>query len=394
MKLKLTPKIVRDLKPNPKGGDLFVTDALLPGFGVRVYPSGQKAYWWNSRREGRQTIGSTELITLEEARDVARENKRLYRKGINVRKHRAAEIEANLAAERRSALTISVALDEYFRHRTDWSAATQKNYAICRRYIEQEFGDQHPADLAAPDWIAVLAEYRAETPGIANNVLAVAKGMYKWLTTASAHARDVTGNPVRDVSTTKLAARTNYLLPQDLRRLYDVVAGDRNEFEAAAIQMLILTARRPSEIRELAWTEVDFDKGAITIPGERTKTGAEDTFPLTLRMAAILKSVPRHNGPLVFSRDGGHTPISLNLARVREMLGDVPDFTGEWRFHDFRTSLGTAMDDADAPYHEKEIMLSHSLGALDRTYSRSNRLGLQTKWFEWWDGTIFGADHA
>ena len=47
MKQALTPKFVRDLKPNHSGGDLIVTDALLPGFGVRVYPSGRKAYWWN-----------------------------------------------------------------------------------------------------------------------------------------------------------------------------------------------------------------------------------------------------------------------------------------------------------------------------------------------------------
>lgn len=140
MKQALTPKVVRDLKPNPGGGDLIVTDAMLPGFGVRVYPSGQKSYWWNSRREGRQTIGRVDVFTLEESRDEARENKKLYRKGVNVRRHRAAEIEANLAAERRNALTISVALDEYFRYRSDWSAATQKNYAICRRYIEPKAG--------------------------------------------------------------------------------------------------------------------------------------------------------------------------------------------------------------------------------------------------------------
>ncbi len=93
MRLALTPKIIRDLKPNPSGGDLIVTDALLPGFGVRVYPSGRKAYWWNSRREGRQTIGSVDVYTLEEARDEARENKKLYRKGVNVRRHRAADID-------------------------------------------------------------------------------------------------------------------------------------------------------------------------------------------------------------------------------------------------------------------------------------------------------------
>ena len=39
-------------------------------------------------------------------------------------------------------------------------------------------------------------------------------------------------------------------------------------------------------------------------------------------------------------------------------------------------------------------MLSHSLGALDKTYSRSNRLGIKRKWLEWCDAQICGGEDA
>ncbi len=40
---KLTKNLVESVKPNPKR-DVFVWDTQLPGFGLRVYPSGRRKY--------------------------------------------------------------------------------------------------------------------------------------------------------------------------------------------------------------------------------------------------------------------------------------------------------------------------------------------------------------
>ena len=400
MRKFLSAKVVRDLSPNADGGDLFVSDASLPGFGVRVHPSGNKSFFWNSR-QGRLSLGDIRDIRLEDARDKARHYKALHKRGINVRSHLKAEYESNQAKERRSSLTLKIAFEEYAALRESgvggnkpWSLKSSRAYWNAWKRLEPDVGTLHPADIKPPDWVTVLASHRIERPGVANQMIALMSSLYAWLSTISAHAKDVTVNPLRDIKMKKSSERTNFFVPTDLARLYQAV-DPADVFEAVAWRVLILTARRRTEIQELAWTEIDFEKGVITIPASRMKTDRDDYIPITTTLEDLLKSVPRQNGPLVFSRNGGHHPIALNLRRARNWLGVVPDHTGDdWRIHDFRTSMGTAMDNASCRYDEKEIMLSHSLGALDKTYSRSQRLEVKRRWLLWWENQILGAEQC
>ncbi len=70
---KLTQRSVTALPVEPK--DYFVWDATLPGFGVRVLPSGVKTYQVQYRkgaRTRRAALGRHGTITTEEARTIAR----------------------------------------------------------------------------------------------------------------------------------------------------------------------------------------------------------------------------------------------------------------------------------------------------------------------------------
>ena len=326
MHATLTAKAVRDLRPRDEGRDLLVFDNELPGFGVRVHPSGVKSYFWNSR-QGRLSLGDVRNMRLEQARDLAREYKAMARRGINVRRHLREEKEANEAGERRSQLTLQSAFEEYARIREGgiggvkpWTKASSKAYGAAWKWIDQEFGSVHPADITPPEWVAMISEHREEHPAMAKTMLALMKGLYAWLSTQSRHAQDVTGNPVRDISIAALPARQSYFTPADLTRLYRAAESASDVFETVAIRLLVLTARRRSEIEELRWGEIDFAERVITIPKERTKTGREDAFPMTAQMVSLLEAVPRQNGPYVFSRNGGHRAVKLNLKRARALV--------------------------------------------------------------------------
>lgn len=95
----------------PETGELVVMDADLPGFGVRVMASGAKSFFVRYRVGGgrgapmrRLTIGRTETLTPEKARDAARSILARVRLG---------EDPAGDKADRRSAHTVSELIDEW-----------------------------------------------------------------------------------------------------------------------------------------------------------------------------------------------------------------------------------------------------------------------------------------
>jgi len=76
MNTKLTKIVADRLTYQGEGNERHVVwDERLPGFGVRAYPSGKKAFVLFYRANGRQrflTLGAYGPLTLDQARDLAR----------------------------------------------------------------------------------------------------------------------------------------------------------------------------------------------------------------------------------------------------------------------------------------------------------------------------------
>src|SRR3954451_21052779 len=69
---KLTKRVVEAVAP--AAGDLFIWDDELPGFGLRIYPSGTRKYLLQWKRDGRTrrlVLGTHGPLTCEQARAAA-----------------------------------------------------------------------------------------------------------------------------------------------------------------------------------------------------------------------------------------------------------------------------------------------------------------------------------
>ena len=78
-RVKLTPTLVRNFKCIAGRQQAFLWDSAVPGPAVRATESGYLAYVFQRRHDGRSlriTIGSAEVLRLNEAKDIARELQR------------------------------------------------------------------------------------------------------------------------------------------------------------------------------------------------------------------------------------------------------------------------------------------------------------------------------
>ena len=66
----------------------------------------------------------------------------------------------------------------------------------------------------------------------------------------------------------------------------------RNGYSALALEFLILTAARTSEVIDAKWSEINLEKKVWTVPASRMKVGKEHRVPLCKRAIEILSNIP------------------------------------------------------------------------------------------------------
>jgi integrase len=123
------------------------------------------------------------------------------------------------------------------------------------------------------------------------------------------------------------------------------------------VRLLMLTGARRAEIGDLKWSEVDLDRGTVTIPGTRTKNHRPLTLTLPPAALDILRSVPRRDGSdNVFGN--GFSAWSASTAALKKRAGKMPP----WTLHDIRRSVATHMAEIGIQPHIVEAILNHVSG--------------------------------
>jgi integrase len=322
-----------------------------PGFGLRLYASGRRTWVVQARMDERVRtviIGDARIITKAQASDVARRVLLRAQVGENPAKDRAVS---------RTAPRYEDFLEEYWsKVSVRWKPSTLCRNNYCRKnHLNSAFRGRFLNHITEADvlrWFAGVTNKSG--PGAGNRALEIVRAMFNR---AEAWGLMPEGsNPCVSIKRNKLRTHECWLSDEELTRLGAVLDDMKADepMAVAAIQLIVLTGCRRSEICNLRWSEV---KGRRLLLHD-AKTGPRTVW-IGEAAVRLLESLPKHLSlDTVFWR--GNQPLSVgNLdeqyykARKRAGLAHV-------RMHDLRHSFAShaAMQSETLPMIGK--LLGHS----------------------------------
>ena len=317
------------------GKDAVFWDRDLPGFGVRVYPSGAKVYVVQTRAFGRSkrvTVGRHGEVSADQAR------KEAVRIIVRLKAGGSAT-----PAKPSAAPTVGDLAERYER---EYVAMHCKPATVChyglmlRKHIVPALGKLLVSEVERKHIMAFQYGLR-DVPTVANRGVDI---LVKMFGLADAWGWRPSGkNPCLFVHRYKVEKHhERFLTPEEFYRLgqaLDSAPAERlaSVHAAAAIRLLVLTGCRRNEILEVRWEDLDFEAGEMRLVDSKTGPRVVPLPPAAVKVLEGLSRVP--GNPWVFpGRKEGtrQRNISDSWIRVRERAG-----LGGVRLHDLRHSYAS-----------------------------------------------------
>lgn len=373
---KLTKSAVDALEP--RDSDYVTWCGHLPGFGLRVRPSGRKTFVAQYDFGGRRgvtrkvTIGAYGPWTVDDAWKKAREILTDAKRGVDV---------AGEKSKRRAEMTVAELCDEYLAEGCDSKKASTlaTDRGRVARHIKPLLGKRRISHITKVDiasFMRAVANGKTATDvktgkhgraivtggkGAATRTVRLLGGIFSYavdrgyLETNPRHGVKVyadgkgerflsadelqrLGEALREAETAGLPWQFNEGAnakhrPKSAENQRETIS----EYALAAIRLLLLTGCRAGEILSLQWSHVDFERGFLNLPD--SKTGAKPVL-LGARALKILSGLPRVKGnPYVVVGDKKGKPRS-DLKRPWKRISAFAGLP-ELRLHDLRHSYAS-----------------------------------------------------
>ena len=261
-RVDLTARLARASKPS--GKDTILFDKALPGFGLRIHPSGRKVWIVQARIEGRSrriAIARHGEMELAQARHRARDMLARIRAGAN-----PAE---DIRREKRTP-TVREFADEYLRLCYPyWKPSGCKTVRIyLKARILPAFG-RIQVDRVGPEEVAAWFDAASrDKPGAANRAFEILRSM--MFRAEECGFRERGSNPCVGIRKNPRRNIARFLDTDELARLGRALDAREAQWPqaVAAIRLLALTGCRRGEVLNLRWR--DIDKDAIKLPDAKT----------------------------------------------------------------------------------------------------------------------------
>jgi len=319
-KAKLTESFIKKLAytGNKEKNERDVRwDTALDGFGIRIYPSGKKAFvisYWCNRTKRLKTIGDCGILTLEQARDRARRDLVGLLDGVDPLAARDLNRESGTFAEFAESF-----LERYTKPHTPSNFPTI--YSRIHKHLIPRFGKRPMVSFTQNDVTNLHLDVGKEKQPTANRLVKLLSVMFREAKKWGVVPKNFE-NPAHGITFYKEYPRERYVTPEELPRLIAAIEQE-DIYVCSAFWLYLLTGLRKSELLKAKWAQIDYSTKQIVLM--RNKSDRPHYLPLTVEAMAILENIPRLEGnPHIFpGMINGKPLVDLKRPweRIRENSG-------------------------------------------------------------------------
>lgn len=341
---RLTDRSLRALKT--EGQRVEVWDETLPGFGVRVSPTGRKVFIVRYRAGGKRRrvrVGRYPETSLADARDRAKVLLGQVVGGDDpVRIHREGKTFGELA---------DIYLERYAKKNK-----REKSWREDERQLDKDvlpaWRDRPAGSIRRDDVHALLDTIADRAPVQANRTRALLSKVFNF----GIDRGLVESNPVQGISRpTKERPRRRTLSDDEIRTLWEALV-DEPPLIAASFKLRLITAQCGGEV--LSMRDEDIQGDEWLIPAEHFKSDRPHLVPLSPQALSVLDEIrPLSDSPWVFpsrSKEGHIRWLSNATKRIRKRTGF------HWTPHDLRRTAATNMTKMGVPRFVVGRVLGHA----------------------------------
>lgn len=382
MRAIIGAKILASKAAQPGEKPFTISDARLPGFTLRVQPSGVRSYYARWGRSGIQVIGKVGEFTPDEARD------------------RCQKILGNVAHGRpplhgldgAEGLTLGRFIADTYApwamgHRPRTGAGTLDRIKL---HFEHWYG-RPLASLTVED----MERWRLKriNEGITPSTIRRDLDTLSGVLTRAVKLSKLTDNVVRRVERPRIdrTPKVRYLDPAEEKRLRAALRARDEEMKAAresanrwrrerkqeplpslprygdhltpAVLVSINTGMRRGELLQLRWSAIDRKGNQVTIEGSTAKSQQTRHIPLNAEALEVLKHWKEQapDSERVF-------PINTGFKTAWSALLERAKIT-KFRWHDIRHHFASRLVQAGVPLNTVRELLGHSSMAMTLRYA-------------------------
>ena len=380
-----------------------VAAAIKPGYlsdggglYLQVTPAGVRSWLLRYERGGRERamgLGPVADFTLEEAREAARKARQILFEGkdpIDSRKDARSELRSAAAKAAARAVTFKACAEMYYNfHSPKWKNIkhSRQFLSTLQMYVYPVLGSLPVEQIdkalvlkaIEPIWYT-KTETASRVRGRIESVLDFAQ-VRGYRSGDNPAVWDGNLKHLLPAPTAIAKVEHHAALPFADAPMFLLDLLKRQGIAARALEFLILTAARTSEVTGAQWSEINFEAKIWTVPAQRMKMKKEHRVPLVPQAIEILEALPRET---VFIFPGGKKDSALSNMAMAVLLKrmDRLDIT----VHGFRSTFRDwAAECTNSPNHVVEMALAHVVGdKVEAAYRRGDlfekRIELMADW--------------